>query len=88
MFQEHSPTDDRRDLAKLESVPLLVRADTLARQFGKPQGSHRQRTDCLLLSVHALDRKSGKPEPAPKSKSGLLAVVKISFLASRKPSCQ
>jgi len=78
MFQEHSPTDDRRDLAKLESVPLLVRADTLARQFGKPQGSHRQRTDCLLLSVHALDRKSGKPEPAPERISASVVESKTS----------
>jgi hypothetical protein len=70
MFQEHSPTDDRRDLAKLESVPLLVRADTLARQFGKPQGSRQQQSDCLLLLLHALDRNSDKPEPAPKNKSG------------------
>jgi hypothetical protein len=88
MFQEHSPTDDRRDLAMPRFVPLLMRADMLAHQFGKPQGSHRQRLDCSISSVHALDRKSGKPEPAPTSKSGLLAILKISFLASRKPSCQ
>ena len=80
--------DDRRDLAKLESVLLVVRADTLARQFDRLQGSHQQQLNCSMLSVHALDRKSGRSEPAPTSKSGLLAIVKISFLASRKPSCQ
>ena len=80
--------DDKRDVAKPVFVLLVVRADTLARQFGKPQGSHRQRLDCSISSVHALDRKSGRPEPAPTSKSRLPAIVKISFLASRKPSCQ
>ena len=88
MFQEHIPTDDRRDLAKLESVPLVVRADMLAHQFGKLQGSRQQQLNCSILLVHALDRKSDKPEPAPTSKSGLLAILKISFLASREPSCQ
>jgi hypothetical protein len=88
MFQEHSPTDDRRDLAMPRFVPLLMRADMLAHQFGKLQGSRQQQLNCSILLVHALDRKSDKPEPAPTSKSGLLAVVKISFLASRKPSCQ
>jgi len=88
MFQEHSPTDDRRDLAKPRFVPLLMRADKLARQFDRSPDSRQQQSDCFLLSVHALDRKSGRPEPAPTSKSGLLAIVKISFLASRKPSCQ
>jgi len=80
--------DDRRDLAMLESVPLVVRADMLARLSDRSPGSRQQQSDCFVLSVHALDRKSGRPEPAPTSKSRLPAIVKISFLASRKPSCQ
>ena len=80
--------DDKRDVAKPVFVLLVVRADTLARQFDRLQGSRQQQSDCSMLSLHALDRKSDKPEPAPTSKSGLLAVVKISFLASREPSCQ
>jgi len=70
MCQEHNPTDDRRDAATPKSVPHVVRADTLARQFDRLQGSRQQQSDCFVLSVHALDRKSGKPEPAPKNKSG------------------
>jgi len=80
--------DDKRDVAKPVFVLLVVRADTLARQFDRLQGSRQQQSDCFVLSVHALDRKSGRPEPAPTSKSRLPAIVKISFLASRKPSCQ
>jgi hypothetical protein len=40
--QGHIQADDRRDLAKLEFVPLLMRADMLAHQFDRLQDTHRQ----------------------------------------------
>jgi len=88
MCQEHNPTDDIRDLAMPRFVLLVVRAGKLVHQFDKLQGSHQQQLDCSMLSIHALDRRFGKAEPAPMCKSKLPAIVKISFLASREPSCQ
>jgi len=88
LYRGHNPADGTPGLAMPVFVPLAKRADTLAHLSDRLRGNRPQRLQHQTPLVRVPVRTIGKPEPAPERKSTPQAKIRISFFASRKPSCQ
>ena len=81
MCQERSPADDRRDVAMPGFVPLVVRADTLARQLDRLPGIHPLPSATGRQECRELDRMFGKLVPMrSQSKTATSIVISLFIL--------
>jgi len=88
LYLGHNQADGKPGLAMPIFVPLEVREHTLAHPLDTPLDNRPQRPQHWTPLVHAPVRTTGKPELGPERKSTPQAKIRISFLASRKPSGQ